>query len=435
MSENQTPEPVPIDESALALINDHDQILAYFQELTHLDDIDQCQAILESTSWNLDQAVQSYYSGGAPEINPAPSEDLNGLNIIGTNTGFSGPSQNSIFNRIPQELIDSFSTIQPVDMMSIQTPSSEPEETLNRPKRLLVFNMEYFSTKFQLHIPDSERVAKIKELSEEKLNIPAKHMKLNGWRFKDRHISDQMQLHELNLPLENFLFIINTQSEMKSEELVQIDPNRTFELLIKIINTKRQVKIINNSKSFDSSSINFSANDFFRLNFESSTKFIEIRRKIALITSLYASDQEWWLYLDKSGKEETEAEMKGYNDQAAFHQLIEAQKLFPIPLTTMIEDDLSLAKMKEMLDEMSSESGSARTGASNPASNGGAETTSQKNSMCDATNPSSSKLLNSKMPVQATISTFKQVSKAAIRMAFVVTVKNHNGGNQAWVIL
>ena len=243
MSANQTPEPGPIDEAALALSNDHDQILAYFQELTHLDDIEQCQALLESTSWNLDQAVQSYYSGGAPEINPAPREDLTGLNIIGTSSVFSHPSPNSLFNRIPQELIDSFSAIPPADMMSIQTASLEPDEASSRPKRLLVFNMEYFGTKFQLHVPDSERVAKLKELAEERLNIPAEHMKLNGWRFKDRLISDQMQLHELSLPLESFLFIINTQSEMKSDELAQIEPSRAFELLIKVINTKRQVRV------------------------------------------------------------------------------------------------------------------------------------------------------------------------------------------------
>lgn len=40
----------------------NDQKLAHFQELTHLDDFEQCQAILESTGWNLDQAIQSYFS-------------------------------------------------------------------------------------------------------------------------------------------------------------------------------------------------------------------------------------------------------------------------------------------------------------------------------------------------------------------------------------
>lgn len=40
----------------------NDQKLAHFQELTHLDDFEQCQAILESTNWDLDQAIQSYFT-------------------------------------------------------------------------------------------------------------------------------------------------------------------------------------------------------------------------------------------------------------------------------------------------------------------------------------------------------------------------------------
>lgn len=40
----------------------NDQKLAHFQEVTHLDDFEQCQAILESTNWDLDQAIQSYFT-------------------------------------------------------------------------------------------------------------------------------------------------------------------------------------------------------------------------------------------------------------------------------------------------------------------------------------------------------------------------------------
>lgn len=47
-------------DSAMTISND--QKLAHFQEVTHLDDFDQCQAILESTNWDLDQAIQSYFA-------------------------------------------------------------------------------------------------------------------------------------------------------------------------------------------------------------------------------------------------------------------------------------------------------------------------------------------------------------------------------------
>ena len=40
-----------------------DQIFAHFHEITHIEDFEQCQAILESTNWNLDQALQSFFNG------------------------------------------------------------------------------------------------------------------------------------------------------------------------------------------------------------------------------------------------------------------------------------------------------------------------------------------------------------------------------------
>lgn len=44
--------------------SNHDQVMAHFQEITNFYDMEQCLAILESTQWNLDQAIQSFYNGG-----------------------------------------------------------------------------------------------------------------------------------------------------------------------------------------------------------------------------------------------------------------------------------------------------------------------------------------------------------------------------------
>ncbi len=76
MNENEDePSSSSIEPSAPAapssLEEDHDMKLIQFQDITHLDDLDECRAILESTGWDLDVAVQSYFSGSqvlTPEI-------------------------------------------------------------------------------------------------------------------------------------------------------------------------------------------------------------------------------------------------------------------------------------------------------------------------------------------------------------------------------
>ena len=114
-----------------AEIGDHDQILAYFQELTHLDDIEQCQAILESTDWDLDQAVQSFYNADVGAH--ATRDDLlnshahtEALNVVGSSAGItsligdavnaSSLSQN-LFSRLRmphQDLLDPFGAMNPL---------------------------------------------------------------------------------------------------------------------------------------------------------------------------------------------------------------------------------------------------------------------------------------------------------------------------------
>lgn len=54
--------------------SNHDQVMAHFQEITNFYDMEQCLAILESTQWNLDQAIQSFYNGGG--LTEQMDEDL-----------------------------------------------------------------------------------------------------------------------------------------------------------------------------------------------------------------------------------------------------------------------------------------------------------------------------------------------------------------------
>jgi hypothetical protein len=85
-------------------------------------------------------------------------------------------------------------------------------------RRLLAFNIEYLNEKFTLFLSDTETVGKLKELIEEKINIPCKHIKLNGWPSSQssgkphRFIWDACVLSGLNLSLETTLSVVNMQT-------------------------------------------------------------------------------------------------------------------------------------------------------------------------------------------------------------------------------
>ena len=212
---------------------------------------------------------------------------------------------------------------------------------------------------------------------------------------------------------------------------------------IKLINTsKPQITIINNSSKFDASSLakissitttttttNTTMPDtaYFHLNFESSVKFIDIRRKISMLTQVYANNQEWYYYLVKnettvaadSSYESILATLKTYNDVGSFHRLLQENKVFPLPLTTIIEDNTTLAEMKKLIEELTDES-SAHV----------ASAVSSSSPLIPQTSSTSSKYVNSKLTPQNAVANPQQgkgaKSSAPIQMIFVVTVKNAN---------
>ena len=83
---------------------------------------------------------------------------------------------------------------------------------------------------------------------------------MQGWKNKDAKVTDQMKLEELNLPLDNNLFVINTNekagvsSSHYEETNSKID---SFELSIKVIKNQSsgQIKIVNQSKSAEAAEL------------------------------------------------------------------------------------------------------------------------------------------------------------------------------------
>lgn len=180
--------------------NDRNHILAHFQEITNFYDVEQCFAILESYQWNLDQAVQSFFSGGG--VTEQMEDDIEQIDYIPpvitgsavplTKTGqvSSGTSPFSIQNIMGEPLDPQgiFKTDTSISMgasskfeAAIPSMTSQMDEFAfrsNQPNRLINFNIEYFQKKFTLHMPDNETILSLKELIFQEIDLPVKNQKL-----------------------------------------------------------------------------------------------------------------------------------------------------------------------------------------------------------------------------------------------------------------
>lgn len=366
-------------------IAENDIKLIQFQEITQENDLDECKVFLESTGWDLNLAVQSYFNRDIiieQDIEPPTSNNVEYVSSVAQNNIFNYESINSQpnFNHLSSQISQNiFNPSIPTRITDTETDfssnmyfnpiSSQFDSYFNKAKRLLKFNIEYLGKKFTFHIPDDEKVKKIKELIEEKIQVEVKNQKLTGWKNKDLFINDETFLRDINLPLENNLSVINQALFVDdSVTISNTTPNTSasfstqndsYELVIKIIKINNQFsnisKKIHNDSDNESDANKNETNSFYRLHFSSETKFIEIRRRLALLTNIFTNNQEWWYYIinnDLDLLEKEVEEIKRCNNMKTFHKLIESEKLFSLPLTSIIEDNLSLLEIKKSLDDL-----------------------------------------------------------------------------------
>lgn len=432
--------PNDADARSTAENKDHDQIIAHFQEITNFYEMEQCQAILESTQWNLDQAIQSFFNGGGiqqmeqdndiQEIESRPSAVLSSAPVFEGSSSFSienimsGPlNHQGLFatgTSINPQTSTSFTNTYE-SMFSAVNDDLDGPSVHSKPNRLLNFHIEYFQKKFTLHMPDNETILSLKKLIEQEIDLPPENQKLKGWKNKDARVTDGMLIRELNLPLENNMFVINTSNkdfQSKSTGVENSSKIESFELNIRVIKNKptSQVTIVNNSKSAEATSLamHLATETFkestekkinnYHLHFDPNMKFIEIKRKINILTSVNVNEQEWWLYLLDLDKDDiNEFQEISLEDQ------IENGIIFSMPLTVLIENNMKLVDLKALLDNLTETNTKVSTSSSNSLSNLTPASVSDgtKNSKLTATTN------------QANI----------IRMSFLVTQKKTSGSN------
>jgi hypothetical protein len=277
------------------LFGDRDQIIAYFQEMTRIDDIDQCLALLETSNWNLEDAVQSYLAQ-----NDLMHQEVEEPIVVDKTN-----STEDIPNVINQIQLDSnipryrpIINHQPTIISSIQEMAFT--NFLTDTRRYLEFEIEFKNFKKYFRVADSETIGFLKRLCETEFGIPFEKQVLKGWKDRDPTLINtnvnEIKLRELNLPLKTTLFllrqkddIIKESNETSNKSPLKIHPIEqcTYEIFINLKNSIEQVATTsancdnNNKKNF-------------KLKYDSNQTFSKLKQDLTKLTNLRIKNQDWY---------------------------------------------------------------------------------------------------------------------------------------------
>merc|ERR550519_469966 len=140
--------------------------------------------------------------------------------------------------------------------------------------RLLELNIEYRDRMIHLKVPDHESINTVKTLLQEKVGVPPCQQELRGWKGNTPFpLSDRRLLQELNLPKENFLYLLTpeipSQLQNGDEEVIPTD-----------INLRVTVVDDYHDKTYN-------------LNFPGSHTVLQVKRDVSTVTDIPVFRQSW----------------------------------------------------------------------------------------------------------------------------------------------
>jgi len=266
-----------------------EEILADFQACTGIEDLGIAIMHLEEANWVLvdavNRAMPQQDSGGGIAVDPSAPDPV----IIGPSLPAAGPSVQSVpESEILQPMpmpppsppqminIDDSPTIAPRGLHPGVSIASDfmPLVTSTR-SRLLELNVEYRDTMVHLKVPDHESIATVKTLLQEKTGIPPCQQELRGWKGNAPFpATDRRLLSELNLPKENFLYLLTPEIPPillngENDQHIQAD---------------MQLKVTVIDEHHDKT---------YNLNFPGSHTVEQVKRDVATVTDIPVFRQDW----------------------------------------------------------------------------------------------------------------------------------------------
>lgn len=331
------------------LLEDKDQMIAYFQDLTSIDDTGECLTLLEAANWNLDMAVQSYYAHNElmqqenqQVLEPLIEDKANSTDDLPTNIINEFYPINNFQNLHPStshhQMISSFQSIAYTNF-------------LNESRRFLEFEIEFKSSKKYFRIPDTATIEFLKKLCESEFEIPYEQLVLKGWKERDpSHLTstnvDQVKLRELHLPLKTTLYLFRqvdnvtnppTTSPKSPLKIHPSDEQCTYEIFIHVdtsINRKAATTSANCDKNF------------YALKYDSNKAFSKVKQDLNKLTNIGIKSQVWFWKIPEEQREAREEDGKSKKEEINEDSLFITDNLIKIPKTY---DNSFLYNLKQYL--------------------------------------------------------------------------------------
>ncbi|CRL04435.1 CLUMA_CG017520, isoform A [Clunio marinus] len=284
---------------------DREDILANFQEISGISDIEVAICHLESTGWNLQAAVNSALE---------ETSHFGDINML------DNPSDVSI--------IESTKTLHNEAGPSCSSSKNNTDE--------LIFNVHFNNRSHQIHISSLKTIKDLKEAIFAKTSVPLCRQLIEGLQTsKEAQIIDTTVLRTLNVSRENNIFLTDISNEGFSDDVVIVsdDPLPMYQLRISYVNP-----------------FNTSENKELNLNFPASKTILDIKNDIHAVLKVPVRHQNWvgW---PESSSNSTKLSETGFN---AVHLLqltrIDTENNFDRDVPLEIDSDSSVEEFEDALN-------------------------------------------------------------------------------------
>jgi len=262
-----------------------EEILANFQACTGIQDIGEALQLLEDSDWVLLDAVNRAIPGAAQDqgVDPtAPRPATPPINVHSLDPQPPILIPDDSPPSLPQMIAprqDIFSSY--LNAEGVAGPSSRPGVTIagdylplgnSQRSRLLELNITYRERMIFLKVPDNESIQTVKDLLQAETGVPPCSQEIRGWTGNTMYpATNRRLLSELNLPKENFLYLLTPEVPVVVEDDV-------IEVVIEDYNLN--IMDLKHDKTYN-------------LKFGGNRLVSDVKRDIATVTTIPIFRQVW----------------------------------------------------------------------------------------------------------------------------------------------
>lgn len=163
-----------------------------------------------------------------------------------------------------------------------------PSSSYNQRSRMLEFNIQHNNRMIQLKVPDTEDLKTLKMLLQGETGFPPCQQDLRGFKVNVFPMSDHRKLNELNLPKENFLYLLTpTSPTAESAEDGSAAAGTSTS------NGDPHIGDDDEEADFVLQITDESQNRDYSLNFKPTKTILDIKIDVSMLTNIPVSKQVW----------------------------------------------------------------------------------------------------------------------------------------------